>query len=224
MDKITITEIGPSKVIQLFFPVSNFHAIVVVDNVALGPSIGGVRVSPDVTVDEVKRLARTMTMKNSVAGLPHGGGKAVSEVKAKSAMDCVTCHNPHKRAKFSIKKDCAACHSKQGEAFTGSQMQKVGVTCVDCHMPRATKSATAKSKTEGDIRTHVFKINTDPKTSMFYKEPKLDKDGKQVMKDGKPVMAEFSKGFVTLDFACLNCHKNKDMKWASEMAKGIHKK
>lgn len=76
MDKITITEIGPSKVIQLFFPVSNFHAIVVVDNVALGPSIGGVRVSPDVTVDEVKRLARTMTMKNSVAGLPHGGGKA----------------------------------------------------------------------------------------------------------------------------------------------------
>ncbi|MCL4457776.1 MAG: Glu/Leu/Phe/Val dehydrogenase [Nitrospirae bacterium] len=71
-----IHEIGPSKVIQLFFPVSNFHAIVVVDNVALGPSIGGVRVSPDVTLEEVKRLARTMTMKNSIAGLPHGGGKA----------------------------------------------------------------------------------------------------------------------------------------------------
>lgn len=76
MDKPVIKEIGPSKVIQLFFPVSNFHAIVVVDNTAIGPSIGGVRVSPDVTVDEVKRLARTMTMKNSAAGLPHGGGKA----------------------------------------------------------------------------------------------------------------------------------------------------
>ncbi len=76
MNKFTITEIGPSEVIQLFFPVSNFHAIVVVDNTALGPSIGGVRVSPDVTVEEVKRLARTMTMKNSIAGLPHGGGKA----------------------------------------------------------------------------------------------------------------------------------------------------
>ncbi len=71
-----IQEIGPLKVIQLFFPVSNFKAVVVVDNVALGPSIGGVRVSHDVTVEEVKRLARTMTMKNSIAGLPHGGGKA----------------------------------------------------------------------------------------------------------------------------------------------------
>jgi glutamate dehydrogenase (NAD(P)+) len=71
-----IHEIGPLKVIQLFFPVSNFHAIVVVDNTTLGPSIGGVRVSQDVTIEEVKRLARTMTMKNSVAGLPHGGGKA----------------------------------------------------------------------------------------------------------------------------------------------------
>ncbi len=71
-----IQEIGPSKVIQLFFPVSNFRAIVVVDNTALGPSIGGVRVSPDVTVEEVRRLARTMTMKNSIAELPHGGGKA----------------------------------------------------------------------------------------------------------------------------------------------------
>lgn len=76
MDKPVIKEIGPSKIIQLFFPVSNFHAIVVVDNTALGPSIGGVRVSKDVTIDEVKRLARTMTMKNSAAGLPHGGGKA----------------------------------------------------------------------------------------------------------------------------------------------------
>ncbi len=76
MDKPAIKEIGPSKVIQLFFPVSNLHAIVVVDNTALGPSIGGVRVSQDVTIEEVKRLARTMTMKNSIAGLPHGGGKA----------------------------------------------------------------------------------------------------------------------------------------------------
>lgn len=71
-----IQDIGPLKVIQLFFPVSDFRAIVVVDNTALGPSIGGVRVSPDVTLEEVKRLARTMTMKCSVAGLPHGGGKA----------------------------------------------------------------------------------------------------------------------------------------------------
>lgn len=66
----------PYKCIEIFFPRSDFRAFVVVDNVALGPSIGGVRVSPRVTVDEVKRLARTMTLKNSIAGLAHGGGKA----------------------------------------------------------------------------------------------------------------------------------------------------
>jgi glutamate dehydrogenase/leucine dehydrogenase len=75
-EKSYIDEIGPSKIIQLYFPLSNFHAIVVIDNTALGPSIGGVRVSLNVTVEEVKRLSRTMTMKNSIAGLPHGGGKA----------------------------------------------------------------------------------------------------------------------------------------------------
>lgn len=75
-EKSEIDNIGPYKIIQLFFPLSNFQAIVVVDNIALGPSIGGVRVSLDVTIDEVKRLARTMTMKNSIAGLSHGGGKA----------------------------------------------------------------------------------------------------------------------------------------------------
>ncbi|MBF0506959.1 MAG: Glu/Leu/Phe/Val dehydrogenase [Nitrospirae bacterium] len=74
--KSNVSDLGPYKVIQLYFPVSGFHAMVVVDNTALGPSIGGVRVSPAVTLDEVKRLARTMTLKNSIAGLPHGGGKA----------------------------------------------------------------------------------------------------------------------------------------------------
>lgn len=68
--------LGPSKIIHLHFPKTDFRAIVVIDNAALGPSIGGVRVSPHVTTEEVSRLARTMTLKNSIAGLPHGGGKS----------------------------------------------------------------------------------------------------------------------------------------------------
>lgn len=52
------------------------EAVVVVDNVALGPAIGGVRIRADVTAGEVARLARAMTVKNALAGLPHGGGKA----------------------------------------------------------------------------------------------------------------------------------------------------
>jgi len=68
-------ELGPQKVIHLYSPKVGLKAIVVIDNTALGPSVGGVRVSKDVTLSEVIRLARTMTLKNSVAGLPHGGAK-----------------------------------------------------------------------------------------------------------------------------------------------------
>lgn len=56
---------------------AGLKAVVVVDNTAIGPSIGGVRMAPDVTVEECARLARAMTLKNAAAGLPHGGGKAV---------------------------------------------------------------------------------------------------------------------------------------------------
>ncbi|MFZ3170235.1 MAG: Glu/Leu/Phe/Val dehydrogenase [Candidatus Methanoperedens sp.] len=69
-------EIGPEKIIHLYEPRTKMKAIVVVDNVAAGPAIGGVRMAPDVTLDEVRRLARAMTYKNVMAGLPHGGGKS----------------------------------------------------------------------------------------------------------------------------------------------------
>ena len=70
-------ELGPLKVIHVHEPSVNLKAILVVDNVAKGPSIGGVRMAADVTTEECVRLARAMTFKNAAAGLPHGGGKAV---------------------------------------------------------------------------------------------------------------------------------------------------
>lgn len=69
-------ELGPEKMLLLQQPQVGLHAIVVVDNTACGPAIGGVRMAPDVGVEEVFRLARAMTFKNAAAGLPHGGGKA----------------------------------------------------------------------------------------------------------------------------------------------------
>jgi len=69
-------EIGPEKTVFLYEPGTQLKAIVVIDNVAAGPSIGGVRMAPDVTATEVRRLARAMTYKNAMAGLPHGGGKS----------------------------------------------------------------------------------------------------------------------------------------------------
>ncbi len=49
---------------------------VVVDDTARGPGLGGIRMAPDVTLLEVSRLARAMTLKNSAACLPFGGGKS----------------------------------------------------------------------------------------------------------------------------------------------------
>ncbi|HBG04380.1 MAG: glutamate dehydrogenase [Geobacteraceae bacterium GWC2_58_44] len=76
MTETTFDDFGPSKVVQLYSAKEGVRAIVVIDNTALGPAIGGVRVSPTVTMQEVCRLARTMTLKNSIAGLAHGGAKA----------------------------------------------------------------------------------------------------------------------------------------------------
>ncbi len=70
-------ECGPAKILHLTESATALRATVVVDNVAAGPSIGGVRMAPDVTTEECFRLARAMTLKSAAAGLPHGGGKAV---------------------------------------------------------------------------------------------------------------------------------------------------
>jgi glutamate dehydrogenase (NAD(P)+) len=70
-------ELGPTKVIHVHEPRSGLKAVLVVDNVAAGPSIGGIRMAPDVSTEECFRLARAMTLKNAAAGLPHGGGKSV---------------------------------------------------------------------------------------------------------------------------------------------------
>lgn len=70
-------EFGPAKIIHIYEPSADLKGILVVDNVAMGPSIGGVRIAPDVSVEECFRLARAMTFKNAAAGLAHGGGKMV---------------------------------------------------------------------------------------------------------------------------------------------------
>jgi glutamate dehydrogenase (NAD(P)+) len=70
-------EFGPLKIIHVQEASVGLKAVLVVDNVAAGPAIGGMRIAPDVTTEEGIRLARAMTKKNAAAGLPHGGGKIV---------------------------------------------------------------------------------------------------------------------------------------------------
>jgi glutamate dehydrogenase/leucine dehydrogenase len=72
-----IDALGPEKTVEIYEPRIGLKAVVVIDNVACGPAIGGIRMAPDVSVEECVRLARAMTLKSAAAGLAHGGGKSV---------------------------------------------------------------------------------------------------------------------------------------------------
>ncbi len=67
---------GPEYLIEVSDPKIGMHGFLVIDNTILGPGKGGIRMTPNVTLEEVYRLARTMTWKNAVAGIPFGGAKA----------------------------------------------------------------------------------------------------------------------------------------------------
>jgi glutamate dehydrogenase (NAD(P)+) len=75
--------LGPAKIIQVYEPTIDLKAVLVIDNIAMGPAIGGIRMAPDVSVEECMRLARSMTLKNAAAGLSHGGGKTVVYANSK---------------------------------------------------------------------------------------------------------------------------------------------
>jgi len=148
---------------------------------------------------------------------PASGGfikhhEQINELRAGSHGDisCLDCHNPHQRA-ILAKDTCISCHDGKDKSLANNIHGKSGLGCKDCHMPKATKSAIKVSATEGDVRTHLFKINVDPKANMF---TTVEKDGKK---------STYAEGFVTLDFACLNCHKSRDLKWAGKYAKDFHK-
>jgi hypothetical protein len=136
----------------------------------------------------------------------------INELKAgvHGKLRCTTCHSPHQRA-ILAKNNCGTCHAAAARSFAKNIHGKAGLTCKACHMPKATKSAITSASYIGDVRTHLFKINIDPKAEMF----------KTIEEKGKK--STFAKGFATLDFACLSCHGSRDRTWAAQHAKGFHK-
>ena len=60
---------------------TGLRAIVAIYSTALGPALGGTRFHPypteDAALQDVLDLSRAMAYKNALAGLDHGGGKAV---------------------------------------------------------------------------------------------------------------------------------------------------
>lgn len=72
----TKDEFGPELIVKVYNKNIGLDGFLVIDNTVLGPGKGGIRMTPDVTEEEVARLARTMTFKNALANIPFGGAKA----------------------------------------------------------------------------------------------------------------------------------------------------
>jgi hypothetical protein len=76
---IVVDKLGPRLVVCMWDEAGELEigGYLVVDNLAMGrPSMGGIRMLPDVTPAAIHNLARGMTLKNAAAQLPYGGGKA----------------------------------------------------------------------------------------------------------------------------------------------------
>jgi hypothetical protein len=136
----------------------------------------------------------------------------INELKAGPHRDlsCVECHDPHKRA-ILARDNCGECHDQVAKKYAGNIHGKQGTRCVECHMPKVTKSAISLASYVGDVRTHIMKLNTDAKADMF---ETVENNGKKTT---------YAKGFITLDYACLSCHGSRDRQWAAKAAKGFHK-
>jgi hypothetical protein len=111
-------------------------------------------------------------------------------------IECVTCHDPHAGVVQLRKADagtpttrtlCENCHFNQAK-YQDSQVHPAVAQCIDCHMPRVTKSAVGNAEMfTGDIRTHLMAI--DPTQIGQFTE-----DGSQALSQ------------LGLDFACRSCH------------------
>jgi len=118
------------------------------------------------------------------------------------APGCNNCHDPHSSVKMEgdasgigTTATCVSCHDDMELKHNGMP------SCVDCHMPKASKSAIAVNLYQGDIKTHIWNINTaaEGKTDGMF-----NGDGSLVLEDGEGMAA------VTLDFACYGCHRDAD--------------
>ena len=159
------------------------------------------------------------------------------ELKASGAhsfFNCTTCHDPHTSVTYdrdnAIRQQCTDCHPDQtmalheGKTFVRGDYVEA-LHCESCHMPFATRSASAadaavvgEAGRMGDTRTHIFRINAQPMdyTQMF------NNDMTEVVKDAS------GRAAVTLDFVCLRCHSGAGNAFAftvtsaSAIATGIH--
>ena len=143
-------------------------------------------------------------------------------------LTCASCHASHVPLQYpdaavtgtvAITTNCDDCHSGKEIALPGGGNKDIA--CTDCHMPKASKSALGHARGngwEGDINTHIMAINTNPVVKDSVGAGMFTDDGTAVRLDENGLAA------VTLDFACLSCHTDKDVDWAAPYAENMHDK
>lgn len=80
-DKSLLDEMGPEKIVIFRDPSVGMNAILAIDNTAIGWPAGGIRMAPDVSIDEIVRLARAMTYKFASYRLKVGGAKVAKDAE-----------------------------------------------------------------------------------------------------------------------------------------------
>jgi hypothetical protein len=123
-------------------------------------------------------------------------------------MGCIDCHDPHKPLEDRTKAVCLNCHKDVWSSFQGSFKNRVGLTCIDCHMPRA--GLVAKGEPErflGDLRSHLFRID--------HHAPPPPSAGSDTL--------ENSPAYLTVDQSCVPCHHLFETRaWATSFGPEVH--
>lgn len=111
---------------------------------------------------------------------------------------CNDCHDPHSSVKYDeasagtgTTSACTDCHF----GFEGGNNHTSEASCVDCHMPKAVRSAVTVAENVGDVRTHIMNVTGAAGIDSMFNETgdlmRLDENGQAQ---------------VTVEFVCMVCH------------------
>ena len=80
-------DLGPSKIIHVHEPRLGLRAVLVVDNAAPDPSIGGLRMAPDVSTAECFHLARAIGVVSPRPGHRYAVGDLRGAISVRIPID-----------------------------------------------------------------------------------------------------------------------------------------
>ncbi|MBT8485318.1 MAG: hypothetical protein HKO59_04360 [Phycisphaerales bacterium] len=131
----------------------------------------------------------------------HQQSEDLSHSPHSAALDCMSCHNPHRSVVYDDGGNiahCTDCHGGNPDNGYFRVSGMASIDCKECHMPYMGKSAVAFNEFTGDIRGHIFSVSTE---AIAAADNVYDVDGTLFWNQD----AE-GQSIVTLDYACLGCH------------------